>query len=94
MIIFNLPQSMKPMNVSKGVNADATKVMPPQPMFDIRPFENHFNLRSDESIMGYNQFGNFTATSMVAESQHNAMIAMNNNMTISNLVNNKRRGMF
>lgn len=94
MLMFNLPQSMKPMRVAKGVNPAATQVVPPQPMFNIQPFENHFNLRSDESIMGYNQFGNFTATSMVGESQHTAMTAMANNISISNLVNNKRRGMF
>lgn len=94
MLVFNLPQNMAPMRTAKGVNPASTQVMPPQPMFQPPQFNNYFSLRSDASIMGYNNYGNFTATSMTGESQHRAMVDMANNMSIVGLTNNRRRRNF
>lgn len=94
MLIFNLPQSVKPTRVAKGVDPRSMQIMPPAPMFQPTPFKNYFALRSDKSVMGYNQFGNFTATSMAAESTQRAMRDMANNMSIVELTNGKRKGLF
>lgn len=95
MFVFNLPQSIKPMSTSKGVNQDKTRVMPPPPMFMQQPFENHFAIpHSDASVMGWNQAGNFTATSMARESTRKTMTDMANNTSIIGILNERRRNNF
>lgn len=95
MVTLDLPQRIDPINTSKGVDVNKTKVTPPSPMFQPRPFENHFGLRSDaREIMSYNNYGNFTPTVMSASSMHSQMVDMKNNNTIINLVNNRRKENF
>lgn len=96
MLLFNLNKNVNtPTTVAKGVDKHATDVQAPQPMFNIRPFDNHFNLmHQDESLMGYNTYGNFTATTMNADAQRFGISNMNDNLSLINLVNGRRRGGF
>ena len=40
MLLFNLPPKINHPQIAKGVDLDKTKVVPPQPMFQQRPFDN------------------------------------------------------
>ena len=95
MFVFNLPQSIKPMSTYRGVDKDKTRVMPPPPMFVQQPFENYTNIpHSDASVMGWNQAGNFSATSMAKESTMKTFRDMANNNSIIGIINDRRRRNF
>lgn len=97
MLLFNLPPKINHPQIAKGVDLDKTKVVPPQPMFQQRPFDNFQALAlgpTDESLMGYGPQGTFTATSISVNSRNKAMAQMGRNASLVNLVNDRRRRNF
>lgn len=94
MLIFNLPQDIRPQKVSKGVNSKIMEVQPPPPTFQPKPFDSHIVNADAYSIMGWNRAGNFTASRMAGEVRERTMIDMANNMSIVDLTNDRRRRNF
>lgn len=95
MLLFNLPKEINHMKISKGVNIDATKVTPPPPMFQIRPFNNYMteamNTVSDESLMGWNNQGTFTPTNMVNNSTRSSLYQLSLDASITEMINERKR---
>lgn len=96
MFLMNLNRNVnKPMQTAKAIKADRTKVKPAEPMYELEPFESYEGIpHQDVSLMGYDYFGNYTATSMAREARQKAFMNMANNNSIINLMNGKRRGEF
>lgn len=94
MLMFHLPQDVRPRKVSKGVDPNAFQVQDPEPAYKPEPIPNHIINADAYSIMGWNRAGNFTASSMAGQTRIKTMRDMYNNMSIVNLTNDRRRRNF
>lgn len=95
MLLMNYGKLKSPYQQAKGVDKHSTDIQPARPMFNEEPFDNHFDLmHQNESLMGFNQYGNFTANTIIADAHKFGVSTMNNNLSLINLMNSKRRGEF
>lgn len=92
-MFFNLPASMKPMAISKGVDPEKFRIQAPGPMFGIEPFENYAAIpHSNKRVMGWNTNNDFSVTTMVNNSSNATMRQMGKDIAFGQIVEkNKRR---
>jgi hypothetical protein len=95
---MRLPQRINSFHISKGKpDEENVEVRDPGPKFMNRPFRDYMEeavIYSDSTIMGYDKWGQFTASRMAAESRRRAFIQMTKDNSIVGLTNDRRKRNF